>query len=143
MFYGKFQHTIDPKGRVIIPAAFREDIKLKLMIAKGLEECLFIFSMEQWDEIYTKLKALPFSDIKARDITRFFFSSASVCELDGNSRILVPPELRGYAGLEKDIIIIGVGTRAEVWNKAKWETYMKKDTFAPDNIAVAMGQLGI
>lgn len=143
MFYGKFQHTIDPKGRVIIPAAFRDGNRLKFMIAKGLEECLFIFSMEQWDDIYTKLKALPFSDAKARDITRFFFSSACECELDGNSRILVPPELRTYAGLEKEIVIIGVGSRAEVWSKAKWETYMQKDTFTPDNIAEAMAQLGI
>ena len=143
MFCGTFQHTIDPKGRLIIPAAFRDDSTLKFVVAKGLENCLFIFTMEQWDEIFAKLKALPFSDPRARDINRFFFSSAAICELDKNARILVPPELRVYAGLEKDVVIIGVGTRAEVWSKARWESYMTKETFEPDNLADAMAELGI
>ncbi len=143
MFYGTYQHTIDPKGRVIIPAAFRDDSKLKLMIAKAPDECLFIFSMEQWEKMCAKLDALLVSDSDAQDFSRWFYSSASLCELDKNSRILVPPELRTYASLEKDITIIGVGSKAEVWNRTNLETYMKQDTFARKNIKDMMKKLGI
>lgn len=143
MFYGEFQHTLDPKGRMIIPAAYREELKGKFMIAKGLEQCLFIFSMPQWNSLVDKLQTLPLSNTSARDFNRYFFSSAAECEMDGQSRILISPGLRKYAGLEKDIAIIGVGSRVEVWDKTKWESYTQGENLSPENIANTFALLGI
>lgn len=143
LFYGEFQHTIDPKGRIIIPSAFRKELDDKFMITKGLEECLFIFSMPEWNTLMNKLQTLPLSNNHARGFSRFFFSSAAECMPDKNSRILVPQELRAHAGLEKDICIIGVGTRVEVWSKDKWEKYIKGDNLTPDSIAETFSMLGI
>lgn len=143
MFYGEFQHTIDPKGRVIIPSGFRKELGVKFMITKGLEGCLFIFSEVQWNSLVSKLETLPLSNSNARAFNRFFFSTASECEMDGNYRILVPQALRAHAGLEKDISIIGVGTRVEVWSKDRWENYTQDDSLKPDSIAETMAMLGI
>jgi len=143
LFCGEFQHTIDPKGRVIIPAAFRNELGVKFMITKGLEGCLFIFSQAQWDSLVSKIETLPLSNSNARAFNRFFFSTASECELDKNCRILVPQALRTHADLEKDISIIGVGTRVEVWSKDKWEKYTQDDSLNPDSIAETMAMLGI
>lgn len=143
MFYGEFQHTIDPKGRVIIPAAFRNELGVKFMITKGLEGCLFVFSGTQWNNLVNKIETLPLSNNNARAFNRFFFSTASECELDKNYRILVPQALRSHAGLEKDISIIGVGTRVEVWSRENWEKYSRDDSLSPDNIAETMSMLGI
>ena len=143
MFYGEFQHTIDPKGRVIIPAAFRSELGEKFMITKGLEGCLFIFSQAQWNNLVSKLETLPLSNTNARAFNRFFFSTAAECEMDKNYRILVPQALRAHAGLEKDISIIGVGTRVEVWSRDKWEKYIRDDSLSPESIAETMAMLGI
>lgn len=143
MFYGEFQHTLDPKGRIIIPSTYRDELKGKFMIAKGLEQCLFIFSAPQWNSLVDKLQTLPLSDNTARDFNRYFFSSAAECEMDKQSRILVPPGLRKHAGIEKDISIIGVGSRVEVWDKDKWENYIQGENLSPDNIAKAFTMLGI
>ncbi len=143
MFYGEFQHTIDPKGRVIIPAAFRDELRSEFMIAKGLEGCLFIFSMPRWNSLVEKLETLPLSNNKARDFSRFFFSSAALCQVDGHSRILVPQELRGHARLEKDITIVGVGNRVEVWSKDRWEKYINGESLSPESLSETFAMLGI
>jgi MraZ protein len=143
LFYGEFQHTIDPKGRIIIPSAFREELNVKFMMAKGLEECLFIFSMPRWNSLVEKLETLPLSNNNARSFTRFFFSSAAQCEMDKNFRILVPQELRSHAKLEKDISIVGVGNRVEVWSKEKWESYIHGDSLTPDSLSETFAMLGI
>jgi MraZ protein len=143
LFYGEFQHTIDPKGRIIIPAAFREELNVKFMITKGLEECLFVFSMPRWNSLVEKLETLPLSNNNARSFTRFFFSSAAQCEMDKNYRILIPQELRNHAKLEKDVSIVGVGNRVEVWSKEKWETYINGDSLTPDSLSETFAMLGI
>ncbi len=143
MFYGEFQHTVDPKGRLIIPAAFRDELKSKFMITKGLEGCLFIFSMPRWDSLVDKIETLPLSNTKAREFTRFFFSSAALCELDSHSRILVPQELRNHAALEKDVTIVGVGNRVEVWNKDRWKQYMEGESLSPESLSDTFAMLGI
>ncbi len=143
MFYGEFQHTIDPKGRVIIPAAFRAELGVKFMITKGLEGCLFIFSETQWNNLVNKIETLPLSNTNARAFNRFFFSTASQCELDKNYRILIPQALRSHAELEKDINIIGVGTRVEIWSRENWEKYSRDESLSPDSIAETMSMLGI
>ncbi len=143
MFYGEFQHTVDPKGRVIVPSTFREELGEKFILTKGLDDCLFVYSMTEWSNLEAKLKTLPLSNKDARAFVRFFFSGATECEVDKQGRILIPQNLRSYAGLEKDIYIIGVSTRVEVWDKAKWETYNGDENLNPDSIAEKMSMLGI
>ena len=143
MFVGEFQHTIDPKGRVIIPSKLRDQLGGKFIMTKGLDDCLFIYSLDGWSSLETKLKTLPLSSKDARAFERFFFAGAAECELDKQGRILVPQNLRAYAGLEKDIYIIGLSTRVEVWSKSKWENYSSDDSLNPDSIAEKMTMLGI
>ncbi|NJD02097.1 MAG: division/cell wall cluster transcriptional repressor MraZ [Ruminiclostridium sp.] len=143
MFYGEFQHTVDPKGRVIVPSTFREELGEKFILTKGLDDCLFVYSKTEWSNLEAKLKTLPLSNKDARAFVRFFFSGAAECEVDKQGRILIPQNLRNYAGLEKDIYIIGVSTRVEVWDKAKWETYNGDENLNPDSIAEKMSMLGI
>lgn len=143
MFYGEYQHTIDPKGRVIIPSKFREGLGEKFILTKGLDNCLFAYSSDEWSNLEAKLKTLPLSSRDARAFVRFFFSGATECEVDKQGRILIPQNLRGYALLEKDIYIIGVSTRVEVWDKAGWEDYSSDDNLSADKIAEKMELLGI
>ena len=143
MFYGEFQHTVDPKGRVILPSTFREELGEKFILTKGLDDCLFVYSKTEWSNLEAKLKTLPLSNKDARAFVRFFFSGATECEVDKQGRILIPQNLRSYAGLEKDIYVIGVSTRVEVWDKAKWETYNGDESLNPDSIAEKMSMLGI
>lgn len=123
MFMGEYQHTIDAKGRLIMPAKFREDLGEKFVITKGLDGCLFIYSQEEWNVLEEKLRNLPFTRADARAFSRFFFSGATECELDKQGRILLPNNLRSYANLIKDVLIIGVSSRVEIWSKETWEEY--------------------
>ena len=143
MFYGEYQHSVDAKGRVIVPAKFREGLGEKFIVTKGLDNCLFAYSPEEWGNLETKLKSLPFTDKDVRAFVRFFFAGATECEVDKQGRILLPQNLREYAGLEKDIYVIGVSTRVEIWDKAKWENYSGDENMSPDNIAEKMAMLGI
>ena len=143
MFYGEYQHTIDQKGRVIIPSKFREGLGEKFIVTKGLDDCLFAYSSDEWANLEAKLKTLPLSSRDARAFVRFFFSGATECEVDKQGRILIPQNLREYAKLEKDLYVIGVSTRVEVWDKDKWENYSGDDNLSADRIAEKMEQLGI
>jgi len=143
LFYGEYQHSIDPKGRVIIPARFREGLGERFILTKGLDECLFAYSSDEWANLEAKLKTLPLSSKDARAFVRFFFSGATECEVDKQGRILIPGNLREYAGLEKEIYIIGVSTRVEIWDNARWESYSSDDNLSADKIAEKMEQLGI
>lgn len=143
MFYGEYQHSVDTKGRVIIPSKFREGLGDRFIITKGLDNCLFVYSLDEWSNLETKLKTLPLSSKDARAFIRFFFSGATECEVDKQGRILIPANLREYAGLEKEIYIIGVSTRVEIWDKLKWEAYNSDDNLSADKIAEKMEQLGI
>lgn len=143
MFYGEYQHTVDAKGRAIVPSKFREDLGEKFIITKGLDECLFAYSQNEWSDLESKLKTLPFTDKDVRAFIRFFFAGAAECEVDKQGRILMPQNLRDYAGLEKDIFIIGVSTRVEIWDKTKWENYCNSDSVSSEKIAEKMALLGI
>ncbi len=123
MFTGEFQHTIDDKGRLIMPAKFREMLGDSFMITKGLDSCLFVYPKSEWQNLESKLKNLPFTNKDARAFARFFFSGASECELDKQGRILIAGNLREYAKLAKEVVIIGVGTRLEIWSKDIWFGY--------------------
>jgi MraZ protein len=134
---------MDAKGRVIVPSRFREGLGEKFILTKGLDNCLFAYSSEEWQNLENKLKALPLANKDARAFIRFFFSGATECETDKQGRILIPSNLRDYAGLQKDIYIIGVSTRVEVWDKDRWEKYSSDDNVSPDAIAEKMAELGI
>ncbi|OPZ94204.1 MAG: cell division protein MraZ [Firmicutes bacterium ADurb.Bin419] len=134
---------MDAKGRVIVPSKFRDGLGEKFIVTKGLDNCLFAYSAEEWSNLETKLKSLPFTDKDVRAFVRFFFAGATECEVDKQGRILLPQNLREYAGLDKDIYVIGVSTRVEIWDKAKWESYSGDENMSADNIAEKMAMLGI
>lgn len=143
LFYGEYQHSVDQKGRVIVPARFRDGLGEKFILTKGLDNCLFLYSTEEWLNLETKIKALPFTNKDVRAFARFFFAGASECGLDKQGRILIPQNLREHAKLDKDIYVIGVSTRVEIWDKLRWEEYLSEDNISPDEIAEKMAMLGI
>jgi len=140
---GEYEHSLDVKGRLILPAKIREDMGEKFIITKGLDGCLFGFSQSEWNNFEEKLKTLPLTNKNARDFVRFFLSGATECEIDKQGRFLIVANLREYASLEKDAVIIGVGTRIEIWNKEKWKKYNSYENISPDEIAENMTMLGI
>ena len=141
MLMGEYSHSLDTKGRLIMPAKLRQDIGDKFILTKGLDGCLFAFSQTEWNNFEEKLKSLPLSDKNARNFVRFFLSGATECEIDKQGRFLIPNNFRTAANLEKDAIIIGVGTRIEIWNKETWEKCDKE--ISADEIAENMANLGI
>lgn len=136
VFIGEYEHSVDAKGRVIMPAKLRDDIGEKFILTKGLDGCLFAYSQTEWSNFEEKLKTLPLTNKNARDFVRFFLSGAIECEIDKQGRFLIPGNLREYGKLIKDIVILGVGTRIEIWDKATW----KKDAenISADEIAENM-----
>mgnify|MGYP002539417926 FL=1 len=143
MLIGEYEHSLDAKGRLIMPAKLREDIGEKFIITKGLDGCLFGFSQAEWNNFEEKLKTLPLTNKNARDFVRFFLSGATECEIDKQGRFLIAGNLREYAQMEKEIAIIGVGTRIEIWNKEKWKEYNSDENISADAIAENMTMLGI
>ncbi|OKZ77789.1 MAG: cell division/cell wall cluster transcriptional repressor MraZ [Clostridium sp. 27_14] len=141
MLMGEYSHSLDTKGRLIMPAKLRQDIGDKFILTKGLDGCLFAFSQTEWNNFEEKLKGLPLSDKNARNFVRFFLSGATECEIDKQGRFLIPTNLRISANLEKDAIIIGVGTRIEIWNKETWEKC--DEEISADEIVENMANLGI
>ena len=141
MLIGEYEHTLDAKGRISMPAKLRKDMGETFVVTKGLDGCLFAFSLEEWSNFENKLKALPLSDKNARNFVRFFLAGATECEIDKQGRFLIPGNLRIAASLEKETIIIGVGTRLEIWDKATWIS--KDEEISADEIADNMTMLGI
>lgn len=143
MLIGEYEHSLDVKGRLILPAKIRENMGDKFIVTKGLDGCLFGFSQNEWTNFEEKLKTLPLTNKNARDFVRFFLSGATECEIDKQGRFLITSNLREYATLEKDAIIIGVGTRIEIWNREKWKSYNSDENISADEIAENMTMLGI
>lgn len=143
MLLGEYSHNLDEKGRVSVPAKFRDDLGASFIVTKGLDNCLFIYSKNEWNTFETKLKDLPLTNPNARNFIRFFFSGATECELDKQGRINIPQNLRDYASLNKELLIIGVSTRVEIWDKEKWNTYMSSENMDVNEIAIQMSNLGI
>lgn len=143
LLIGEYEHSMDSKGRMIMPAKIREDIGEKFIITKGLDGCLFGFSQTEWNNFEEKLKTLPLTNKNARDFVRFFLSGAIECEIDKQGRFLIAGNLREYAGLEKEAMITGVGTRIEIWDKDKWKKYNSEENLSADQIAENMANLGM
>lgn len=141
MLIGEYEHSMDSKGRLIMPAKLREDIGEKFIVTKGLDGCLFAFSLTEWTNFEQKLRSLPISNKDARTFTRFFFAGAIDCEIDKQGRFLISSNLREFAGLEKDVVIVGMDSRIEIWNKEKWQHC--DDDISADEIAEKMEMLGI
>lgn len=123
MFLGEYQHSIDDKGRIIIPAKFRDALGPDFIVTRGLDHCLFVYPRAEWSQLEQRMKSLPSMAANARAFTRLLFAGACECEWDKQGRVNVPAHLRDYARLEKDCVVIGVSTRVEIWDKATWEQY--------------------
>jgi MraZ protein len=142
MFIGEYQHAIDPKNRINVPAKFREDFGSVFVLTKGLDGCLYAFAMDEWKRLEEKLKTLPLTSKDARAFVRFFFSGAAEIEVDKQGRALIPQNLIEYAGISKEIVSIGVSTRVEIWSKEKWTDYNEQN-IDYDEIGEKMSELGI
>jgi MraZ protein len=135
MFIGEYHHTIDEKGRIIIPAKFREELGESFIITRGIENCLFVYSEENWAKITDKLNSLPFTKKDARTFNRFFMSGATNVELDKQGRVNISKPLIDYASLLKDCVIIGTGDRLEVWSQESWESFFDSTKDSMSDIA--------
>lgn len=120
---GEYQHSVDTKGRLIVPSKFREDLGTTFVITRGLDNCLFGYPMDEWRKLEEKLKQLPMTKKDARAFTRFFFSGATEVEIDKQGRINIPTTLATYAKIEKECVVIGVSSKIEIWAKEAWESY--------------------
>ncbi|WP_303104534.1 division/cell wall cluster transcriptional repressor MraZ [uncultured Mitsuokella sp.] len=143
MFLGEYAHTIDAKGRVILPADFRQELGVSFIITKGLDRCLFLYGQQAWEELAAKLRALPLAKPEARAIVRFFFSGARTLECDKQGRFLVPANLRTYADivLRQNVVLTGADNRIEVWSKEQWTRYNAE--VEPDVTAIAASLSGL
>lgn len=141
MFMGEYNHSIDPKGRIIIPSKFREDLGDEFVVTKGLDGCLFAYPNTEWQIFEEKLRSLPLTNKNARQFSRFFLAGAASCEVDKQGRILLPSVLREFAELEKDVVLVGVLSRVEIWCKSKWDESNVYDDM--EKIAEHMEELGL
>lgn len=143
MFMGEYQHALDPKGRIFVPAKFREGLGERCVVTRGLDQCLFLYPHSEWTTMEEKLKRLPMTQRDARAFVRFFFSGAVDVELDKQGRVMLPGNLREYAHLSKEAVVIGVSTRVEIWSKEIWESYMETASQSFEAIAEKIVDLGI
>ena len=142
MFIGEYNHTIDAKGRLIIPSRFREVLGDEFVVTKGMDGCLFVFDNPEWQAFEEKLHKLPMIDKGARQFTRFFLAGAASVEVDKQGRILLPAVLREFAGITKDAVLVGVGSRVEIWSKDRWEgtvTYQDMEEISGHKIELGIG----
>ena len=145
MFMGEYTHSIDAKGRIILPADFRQELGVTFIITKGFDKCLFLYGQQAWEELAAKLRALPISKPEARAVNRFFFSGARTLECDKQGRFLIPANLRNHAeiALKQDVILTGVDNRIEVWSKDNWNIYNGEVEPDVTTIAASLAELGI
>ncbi|MBE6147600.1 MAG: division/cell wall cluster transcriptional repressor MraZ [Firmicutes bacterium] len=135
MLLGEFHHNIDEKGRLIIPSKLRMELGEKFIITRGLEECLFAYSLSDWEEIVKKLNSIPFTKKDARNFSRFFMSGATIAEFDKQGRINLSCSLVTYANLKKECVIVGVGNRLEIWAEATWNNFFDENKNQMSDIA--------
>jgi len=143
LLIGEFQHNVDQKGRLFVPAKFREELGETFVITRGIGACLFVFSNEEWVNFSKKLRALPMTDRRAQDFLRMLFAGACECEPDKQGRILLPQRLREHAGIEKEVVVIGVMSRMEIWAKTNWDTYNENTYSDFEETLMKMSELGI
>lgn len=143
MFLGEYQHSLDSKGRITIPAKFRDELGEKFVATKGLDNCVFLYPLEEWKLIEAKIHSLPFTRADVRSFARFFFSGASELEFDKQGRTILSINLREYAAIDRELVIIGVGSRVEIWSVEKWAQYTQNAESSYEEIAESLVDLGI
>lgn len=143
MLIGEYHYNLDPKGRLMIPAKFRNRFGLEAIVTRGLENCLFIFPKDEWERVVDKILRLPLSQANSRAFARLMLAGAYESQLDNQGRILIPESLRKYAFLEKKVVIVGLYSRVEVWDEKKWSEYTKQSEEQAQEIAEKLGELGI
>lgn len=143
MLVGEYRHNVDTKGRVSVPSKFREDLGQSFVVTKGLDNCLFAYSKEEWRNFENKINTLPLTNQEARAFKRFFFSGAAECEVDKQGRVNIPQPLREYAKIQKDVVIVGLSNRAEIWNNNDWDKYNGQSSEDISKLESQMSKLGI
>ena len=143
MLVGEYRHNVDTKGRISVPSKFRDDLGQSFVVTKGLDNCLFAYSKEEWKNLESKLNTLPLTNLEARAFKRFFFSGAAECEVDKQGRVNIPQSLRDYAKLQKDVVIVGLSNRAEIWNNNQWDKYNGQNSDDITKLESQMSKLGI
>lgn len=143
MFIGEYKHNLDEKGRLAVPAKFRSGLGGSLIITRGLDHCLFVFTTEEWQTLATKINALPLTQANSRAFARLMLSGAVEASVDSQGRVLIPDYLRSYAELGKGAILAGVYNRVEIWDEEKWGAYKMQTEANSDEIAERLGELGI
>ena len=141
MLIGEYHQNLDAKGRINVPAKFREDLGESFVVSKGLDNCVYIYPKEEWKRFEQELCSVQ--PTQRRMLHRFFFSGAEECSTDSQGRVVIPPKIREYAGLTKEIVVIGVSDKAEIWDRGRWEEYMANPAFDAEEIAKVMENLGI
>ena len=141
MFMSEYNHTVDAKGRLIIPSKFRETLGDEFVISKGMDGCLYVYANEAWNAFEQKLTSLPLTNKAARQFARFFLAGAASVEVDKQGRILIPENLRKFAKLDKDVVLVGVGSRIEIWSKAQYDNI--SDDVDMDDVTQSMEDLGL
>lgn len=141
MFMGQYNHSVDAKGRLIVPVKFREQLGEDFVVTKGLDGCLFVYPNEEWTSIESRFREMPLTTKDARKFSRFFFAGAAQCEVDKQGRILIPAVLREFAELKKDVVLVGVLNRIEIWSVERWENENTYDDM--EEIAEHMADLGL
>jgi MraZ protein len=143
MLYGEYRHSLDDKGRVSLPAKFRTELGERVVVSKGLEKCLFVFATKEFEGLMERLGDLPLGRKEAREFSRFLLAGSADADLDSHGRVLLPSGLREYAGLEKETVLIGVSTRAEIWDPVAYESFSRRAKSEYENIAEKLLDLGI
>jgi MraZ protein len=145
VFIGTYEHSLDPKGRVILPRRFRDELGQDMVFTKGIESCLYVFPLAEFEAFANKLRSLPLTERPSRDFVRVFVAGASQESADSQGRVVIPQALREYAGLSKDVVIVGQLSRIEIWDKAEWGNYMPAAQAAYSDSANAshLAELGI
>jgi MraZ protein len=143
MLLGEYQHNLDTKGRMAIPAKFRDKLTAGAIITRGIDNCLFVFANPEWDALAKKLIALPLAQANSRAFVRLMLAGATDVEIDNQGRILIPDYLRKYAGLKKEVVVAGLYNRIELWDEAVWQSYKAKTESSSEEIAEKLGELGI
>jgi len=143
MFIGEFQHNLDDKGRIAIPSKFRLPLKKGAVVTRGLDNCLFLYTKTEWEKLASKLAALPISQANSRAFARLMLAGAMDVEVDKQGRVVLPEYLRAFAELKKDVVVAGLYSRVEIWDKTKWNTYKSQTEKNSNEIAERMAELGV
>ena len=143
MLIGEYKHTLDPKKRLSLPSKWREELGKKLVVTRGLDNCLFVYPLKEWQKITEKIDQLPLGQADTRSFNRFFLSGATEVEVDSVGRILVPDFLKEFGKLESSVVLAGISTRIEIWDEKRWETYKRSIEEQADQLAEKLGEIGV